>query len=513
MSMFKKSFALLMSLLFSDGFGAEDLLENLVGDCAVDFDPSLEVDYFPSKYSKPIIKSYGDVDIFGSKFVPHNTTDFLEISYHKNYKIVTNKHQDPPRSYLLYQCGTRVPQEVLEGGSFDLVLSVPHRGGVALTQTPQIPYLELLGMRKEIVAYVGNPIYVTSPCLSHMMSDEAAESNMVETVYDRDSATMASKVQDFRERRPDAIIVSGPTNNVVGERVIVASTTQERTNVATFDWIHFYAAFFNMEKQANQIAQQMQDSYDCSSDVAKDIAKQQRQLPQNNKKPTIMWANYFTYQNLGWSVAEFPTWDTTYYCEYAEHCGATVLSRPPDFGYNRTWGSPTVYWYLNDEEVLAMGKNADVFIFSGADWDSIYNLKNETLDQFKAVQNKMVFDTLGQGRSAWNEQRYAEYDVVGLDMCDVVGRTPNDASNKHQRRWFRNVYTEPIGSMEPCDVEGGDIDKPFVPPGQECVRPEPPTATTPTTSPTTNEHESSAATFNMGGLVFAMLLIACTDVL
>lgn len=188
------------------------------------------------------------------------------------------------------------------------------------------------------------------------------------------------------------------------------------------------------------------------------------------KEPVIMWANYFTYQDLGWSVAECHTWDTTYYCEYAKHCGATILSRPEGMGYNRTWGSPTVYWYLNDEEVLEMGKDADIFIFSGADWDSIYALKNETLDQFKAVQNKMVFDTLGQGRSAWNEQRYAEYDVVGLDMCDVVGHS-SATGPKHTRRWFRNVYTEPIGSMPACDVAGGEISQPFVPPGQECVRP------------------------------------------
>merc|ERR1712194_775988 len=110
-------------------------------------------------------------------------------------------------------------------------------------------------------------------------------------------------------------------------------------------------------------------------------------------------------------------------------------------------------------------------IFSGADWNAIYALKNETLDQFKAVQNGMVFDTLGQGSSAWNEQRYAEYDVVGLDMCDVVGHV-SKTGPKHERRWFRNIYTEPIGSMEACDVEGGEIAQPYVPPGQECVRPQ-----------------------------------------
>jgi hypothetical protein len=490
-------------LIGEDQDEASALLENLVDRCAIDFDPNAEIDFFPTKYSKPSIRSYGDIDIFGEKFIPHTTTDFLEITYHKTYKIVTNKHQDPPKSYLLYQCGTQIPQDVVDANDFDLVVSVPHQGGLALTQTPQIPYVELLGLREEVIAYIGDPSYVTSPCMSHMMGEES-----IEIVHDYNFTIAEEKVEDFRERHPDAIIVSGPTNNAVGDQVIVASATQERTNVAIFDWIHFYAAFYNMEGEANRIASQMKDSYECSSDVATDIALQQRQLPEDEeyKKPVIFWANYFTWQNLGWSVAECPTWDHTYYCEYAEHCGATILTRPEGFGYNRTWGSPTVYWYLNDEEALAMGKDADIIIFSGSDWEEIYALKNETLDQFKAVQNKMVFDTLGQGPSAWFEQRYAEYDVVGLDMCDVVGHV-NMNGPKHTRRWFRNVYTEPVGSLPVCDVEGGEVSKPYVPPEQACVRPQE------IAEEEDVEDDSSAASSSMTRLMFAMLAIAYAAVL
>eukprot|EP00532_Pseudo-nitzschia_australis_P000130 CAMPEP_0168193286 /NCGR_PEP_ID=MMETSP0139_2-20121125/18521_1 /TAXON_ID=44445 /ORGANISM="Pseudo-nitzschia australis, Strain 10249 10 AB" /LENGTH=540 /DNA_ID=CAMNT_0008116623 /DNA_START=44 /DNA_END=1666 /DNA_ORIENTATION=+ len=458
------------------------LTSNLLDGCVVDFEADADIDYFPTKYSKPIIKSYGDRDIFGEKFVPHNTTDFLDISYHKTYKIVTNLHQDPPKKYLLYQCGTEIPQDVVDAGSFDLVVPVPHKGGLALTETPQIPYVELLGLRDDIVAYIGNPKYVTSPCMGHMMGEEAVEGRgtSIEVVYN--FSIQDELIDDFRERHPEAIIVSGPSNNVVGEQVVVSSATQERTNVATFDWIAFFAAFYNMEGESNRIVAQMKESYDCSSDVAKFMARESRDLAvdedapapppiaDKKKEPTIMWANYFTYQDLQWSVGECPTWDTSYYCEYAKHCGATVLTRPAGVGMNMTWGSPTVYWYLNDEEMLAMGKDADILIFSGNDWDNIYELKKDTLDQMKAVRNQQVFDTLGQGPSAWLEQRYAEYDVVGLDMCDIVGRAPTTGP-KHERRWFRNVFTEPVGSLGECDVKGGEISKPYVPPQQECVRP------------------------------------------
>merc|ERR1712085_197281 len=137
------------------------------------------------------------------------------------------------------------------------------------------------------------------------------------------------------------------------------------------------------------------------------------------KEPVIFWANYFTWGDLGWSVAECPTWDTVYYCEYATHCGAKVLSRPEGVGFNQTYGgSPTVYWYLNDTEAFEMGKDADIFMYSGSNWEALYESHGEMLDQFKSVQNKQVYDTLGQGASAWNEQRYAEYDIVGGELTE-----------------------------------------------------------------------------------------------
>jgi len=96
--------------------------------------------------------------------------------------------------------------------------------------------------------------------------------------------------------------------------------------VATYDWIAFYAAFYNLEGESNRLSQQMQESYDCTSDVANEIVAEQRDLgtdPDGNfeggeeyKEPVIFWANYFTWGDLGWSVAECPT-----------HCGAKVLSR------------------------------------------------------------------------------------------------------------------------------------------------------------------------------------------
>merc|ERR1712194_202947 len=89
----------------------------------------------------------------------------------------------------------------------------------------------------------------------------------------------------------------------------------------------------------------------------------------------------------------------------------------------------------------------------------------DILNQFKSVENKKVFDTQGQGEYGWHEQRLAEYDVVALDMCTIVGTSNPDLN--HQNRWFRNYYRGAIGSPGICDAPT-EIDMPYVPSQAEC---------------------------------------------
>ena len=127
----------------------QDVESALNNACVKDYDATQ--DLFPIKWSSPSIKTYGDTDLYGAKFEPSVTTELLDITYHNTYKIIHNKFVDA--TYLLYQCGTEPPVE--EVGKHKLVLEVPHRGGLALTSTVQIPAIELLGLRDEVKAYVG----------------------------------------------------------------------------------------------------------------------------------------------------------------------------------------------------------------------------------------------------------------------------------------------------------------------------------------------------------------------
>ena len=83
-----------------------------------------------------------------------------------------------------------------------------------------------------------------------------------------------------------------------------------------------FAALYNMEGTANKIISDTQSRYQCSATNAKVLSSG----VQDDAKPEILWAQYFDQQ--GWSVASCPTWDSAYYCEFAHHCGAKLVSRP-----------------------------------------------------------------------------------------------------------------------------------------------------------------------------------------
>ena len=221
-----------------------------------------------------------------------------------------------------------------------------------------------------------------------------------------------------------------------------------------------HAALFNLEGEASKIIADTESRYQCSANNAKALVAD----IQEEDKPKILWAQYFS--GIGWSVADCPTWDEAYYCEYAHHCGAEIISRPEGMGFNQTYGTPQVYWYLDDVDFLVLGKDAETWIYPSKTFSDVYAEKKELLDQFKSVQKQNVYDNQGQGNFGWHEQRLAEYDVVALDMCTLVGTKNPDSI--HRRRWFRSYFDEPIGSPGTCNVPD-EIEEAYIPAQASCT--------------------------------------------
>jgi hypothetical protein len=110
-------------------------------------------------------------------------------------------------------------------------------------------------------------------------------------------------------------------------------------------------------------------------------------------------------------------------------------------------------------------KDADHWIYP-SDGFSSAEADFPELQQFVSVQSKQVFDYLGQGPNAWFEQRLAEPDVILQDFCAVVGTINLEAPVPHERAWFRNVYSEAVGSLGQCT----DPEAPLVTKGTNCIQ-------------------------------------------
>lgn len=173
-------------------------------------------------------------DFFPDKFFPDETTDFLHVTYHNTYKIVHNAYTD--KYYLMYQCGTEPPADEVANDKYHVIVSVPFNGTIGITETPQIPPLEVLGKRSAIGAYIGDPKYISSPCLISLMDD-----GIVETIfYPEDPYNTELTRQgweNYTSRNPDSIMIAGPFGDATAEMTVTDPQTSEKTAVATFDWV------------------------------------------------------------------------------------------------------------------------------------------------------------------------------------------------------------------------------------------------------------------------------------
>jgi len=141
-----------------------------------------------------------------------------------------------------------------------------------------------------------------------------------------------------------------------------------------------YAALFNLEGDANEIISAAKSRYECAAENAAILTSDVSE----DDRPKILWAQHF--DGIGWSIAECPTWDAAYYCEYAHHCGASIISRPEGVGFSESYGGPEVYWYLTDDEFLDLGKDVETWVYPGPTFGDVYAMKPDILDQFVLVK-------------------------------------------------------------------------------------------------------------------------------
>jgi hypothetical protein len=348
--------------------------------------------------------------------------------------------------------------------------------GVAITQTPMISYLEQLGLMTEIKVFISDPDTISSPCLGERVDD--GEVLVVADAYSVDASTgFASDAASNTEISSTVAFISRFDSFLPFDTKIVISASDEGPNAAIFEWVDFFAAFFNQEALANQVVDAANTRFDCIAGNAGLISTD------SQDKPVVFWAYYSGYCS-GWSVAKCN--DGNYYCEYAEACQADIISSLDGSITDGPCGSI----YFTTEEMFELGKDADHWIYPAENWDETYENNKKLLNKMESVKNEQVFDYLGTSQSGWFEQRLAQYYDVLDDFCTIVGTT---SIFDRERVFFRNVFTEPIGAMGEC-----------VDPGQSLILND---ITTCVPNVITAGQGSSASTLQSGKNIFCVGLV------
>lgn len=443
--------------------------------------PSFEAgkDYFPDK-------------------VEATESQYWSVTYEDSYKIARNSFEN--KTYLLYQCGTEPPADLMDQHDFTIAVPI---GNFGLTQTTMIPFIELLGKRTSIAAIVGTSLgSVYSPCLNEM-----ADQNKVGNVgFFQKSNTTAIEEAGI-DLDLDLFVQGG--NSLFSSQIYVSAFAED-FNLATFEWIKYYSLFLNLESEANEAFKDTKGRYECAVENAALLSTD------TEEKPTVLWGSYSAYCG-GWSVArKCPE----YYCEFAEACGATLLtSQEGSIDATETCG----LFYMSTEEFVEYGKDADHWIYTSPGVDSmVYSRFKDELQNFKSVLNSEVYDTEGAGQNSWFEQRLAEpgkffrwyiwstdrmiwsdffssIDAILQDFCFIVGNENLASPVPHTLTYLRQV-DDAIPSPPLCN----DQSAPLQTLGSQCVLIPGETATDPPTDAPDPEDAAASSPQLLLGLLMSV---------
>ena len=310
-----------------------------------------------------------------------------DIEYFNTYKLLHNLAAK--ETYLLYPCGTEVP-EVSDDTEITASIPIPLQGA-GLSVTTQIPFLELLGARTEISHYLGTTKYISSPCLRDL-----AEAGAVTEILDPSNSTYMDLI-GIESGDLTAIIGNSGSEDILIDRKVRISVTEEDPIMAIFDWIKYYSALFNLEEKANQVFEDTMDRYTCLKENAAKI-----ESTSDEPRLTVVWGNYDAFCG-GWRIGSCPE----YYCELVETCSADIIDYQGPKSIKGTGFCEGVS-LLTAEEFVAAAKDADIWLAPTYDAENTLTEYADLLKDFKSVKAEQVYDYLGQGASAWFEQRIAE---------------------------------------------------------------------------------------------------------
>ncbi|MGQ0466932.1 MAG: ABC transporter substrate-binding protein [Sporichthyaceae bacterium] len=348
--------------------------------CVQSFEPGR--DYFPTKSSL--------------KYATN-----LRIDYRGNYQVVTVPEpapKSPAQVLVLVRCGTPTPE--LTGDLANAtVVQTPVRK-LFSGSTTHLPFLSGLD-RLDVLGGVSSVGYVTSPEVRERVTSGGTKEY---------AANGETDVEAVLAAKPDAIVgvaedKAYPALRRAGVPVLAVAEYLEATALGRAEWVKFFAALTNTEAKAATVFGEVEQTYLSLRQKIRDAGFG----PESTTRPTVVTGLLLSGD---WYVPGAGSFVANYIVDAG---GAYV------FADRRGNGSAA----LSFEQVLARGRDADVWLTNNNDWDS-------RAEVIGADQRYRRMTALGGGRT-WNankvlgpgggndfyERGVARPDLVLADLVEI----------------------------------------------------------------------------------------------
>lgn len=286
----------------------------------------------------------------------------FEIENFGGYKVMTLKTAWPGTEKV-FKYALVEKNQSLPSGDYDAVVEVPLKR-IVVTSTTHIPSLEMLGVQDAMVGF---------PNLE-FISSEITRKNIEEGKVRELGRNEDINTEILIDLSPDVVVgfaVDGNnsafrTLEKAGIPVLYNSDWTENSPLGKAEWIKFFGALFNKEKEADSIFKHIESEYL----VAKTIAATATNIP---------------------TVISGAMYKDVWFMPQGESWGAQFIT---DANGNYLWkdSKGTGSLSLNLESVLEKGHEADIWIGPGQ-FTSLDEIENasQAYTQFKAFKNGQVY--------------------------------------------------------------------------------------------------------------------------
>ncbi len=334
----------------------------------------------------------------------------FSIKSYETYKILEVATPWPgakePFKYLLHSANATIPDSI----DFDEKLEIPVKN-IVVTSTTHIPALEALGLEDKLSGFPGTRYISSEKTRTLIDSGQVQELGQNENI----------NTEILIDLSPDVVVgfaidasnKSLETIKNIGIPVIYNGDWTEKTPLGKAEWIKFFGALFDKNKEAEKIFDDIEASYL----EAKELASLSKD------KPVIIAGSMY---NDKWYIPYGNSWQA----QFIDDANGNYL-------YSDTKGEGSLA--LSFESVLEKAGDADIWISSGQ-FESYAQLAENSVhyDKFKAVLDKEVY-TVSLSKGATGGVLFYELGPQRPDLIlkDLITIFHPDLLQDHENVFFK----------------------------------------------------------------------------